>query len=220
MSVHPDDTSIYRTGNNGHTDIPIYGVLSLRSKHSQSKAQMFQKYYWLTDTYRWPIYRQSSQQIPSHWWPDTYTDPGPPPWFDQYGGSHLLVISQYLKMAAQTLRHQNTATVRMFVVFCFYLIPETEHVHPCTMWWLGVGRLQRDSWGPPSCWHWHCNLSSYKAAPEAPKLKGETHTMNSMSTEAWVCANYQWFNVAKYSNSNSALRYLYFTYVFPFYATL
>lgn len=38
-----------------------------------------------------------------------------------------------------------------------------------------------------------------------------THTMNSMSAEAWVCANYQWFNATKYINSSSVLRFLYFT---------
>lgn len=147
MSLHPDNTSIYRTGNNGHADIPIYGrVISLRrGKHSQSKAEMLEKYHWLTDIYRWPIYRQSSQQIPSHWWPGTYTGPGLPLWFDQYGGTHLLVISQYLKIVVQTFRHQNTAIVCMSMLLCFYLIPETEHVHPCTMWWLEVGRLQMDS---------------------------------------------------------------------------
>lgn len=40
--------------------------------------------------------------------------------------------------------------VYVYVCYCFffcffYLIPETEHVHPCTTWWLGVGRPQRDS---------------------------------------------------------------------------
>lgn len=72
-------------------------------KPSQSKGDR------LTDTYRWPIYTQSSRRTPSHWWPGMCTGPDPPLWSDQCGGSRLLVISQYLKMVAHTLRLLNAA---------------------------------------------------------------------------------------------------------------
>lgn len=156
-------------------DITIYGRAS--SLTSQSKAEMFEKYHRSTDTYYWPIYRQSFLQIPSHWWPGMCIDPGPPLWSGQYGESHLLVIWRCLKMVSQTFRHQIKASVCVCMVINFYLIPATEHVHSYTMWWSGVGCHQRDSWGSRSCSHWQYNLSNCQAALEAPELKGEAHTI-------------------------------------------
>lgn len=178
MSVHPDKTSINRTGNNRDSDATIYGRdLSLRrTKHGQSYRL---QQHCLTDPHRWPIYRQSFLQNPSHWWPGTCTGPGPPLWFDQYGGSHLRSISQCLRMVEDGFSPQDAAKATRIGV-CdidfFYLIHMTEHVHPCTMLWWGVGCLQRDSEESASCSRWRCNRSNYEAAPEAPKLEGKAHT--------------------------------------------
>lgn len=134
-----------------------------------------------TDPHRWPIYRQSFLQNPSHWWPGTCTGPGPPPWFDRYGGPHLRLTSQYLSVVEDGFSPQDAAkATRMRVcgigLFFFYLIHTTEHVHPCTMLWWGVGCLERDSEESTSCSCWRCNRSNYEAAPEAPKLEGKAHT--------------------------------------------
>lgn len=115
MSVHPDKTSIYRTGNNRDSDTTIYGrdPSLRRTKHGQSYRL---QQHCLTDPHRWPIYRQSFLQNPSHWWPGTCTGPGPPPWFDQYGGSHVRLISQYLRMVEDGFSPQDAAkATRMHV---------------------------------------------------------------------------------------------------------
>jgi len=92
--------------------------LQVWDNHNQSKAEMLEKHNWFTATYRWPIYMQSSLQIPFDWWPGMYRDPGPPLWFGQYGGSHLLVIWRYLANGGKKLLYTRLQIhVNMFVVF-------------------------------------------------------------------------------------------------------
>lgn len=118
-------------------------------------------------TYCWPIRRPSSLQNPSHWWPGMYTDPGPPLWFCQYGGSHRLLIWQFLKTVESNFLGPNYIwpILDFFVLslsFLFlYPIPAAEHVRLCTMWSLEVGSLEMDSWGSLKCSHLLYSLSNY-----------------------------------------------------------
>lgn len=167
---------------------------------------MLLKYCRLTDTHYWPIYRQSSLRIPSHCWPGTYTGLGPPLWYDQYGGSHLLVISQYLNTMVQSLRHQLQFTCLCYMLSFLFFVPDPWDRARSSLYHVMVGV------GTPSEGQLRITelltltVQSVKLLSSTGGAKTETHkTWITECVLVYCLAYYQWFNVTKNIKSCAVL---------------